>query len=311
MSPASGIEETDPGSGEAGGIDRAVELLRRATSFRPRVFIVLGSGLGGLVEDLSEAVSVPFHELPGLPAVGVEGHQGRLVAGRLAGTPVWIQSGRLHVYEGHPASVVAAPVRIAAALGVRAVILTNAAGGIRADLDAGSLVLLADLLNLTFRNPRMRERGRYASSSSPASPGREGHPLGGPGPFVAGAVPAAIFGDRLQELALEAARRRKVPLSRGVYAGVPGPSFETRAEIRMIAGLGGDVVGMSTIPEALEARARGMEVLGFSLVTNRAAGLRPGALSHDEVVRSAEARASGLAGLIREIVGDLEGEVGS
>ncbi|MDX1566451.1 MAG: purine-nucleoside phosphorylase [Longimicrobiales bacterium] len=300
--------------GEA--VDRSVELLRRATPLRPRILIVLGSGLGGLVDGLTEAVSLPLHELSGMPEPGVAGHRGRLLAGRLVGTPVWIQDGRLHAYEGHPVSVVAAPIRIAASLGVRVVVLTNAAGGIRGDLDTGSLVLLAGLLNLTFRDPRVGGRavarsGRPDSEIRPTTgvvPGTEAGGAPGTDLFVTRGAPGDVFDQGLQELALEAARRRKVPLSRGVYAGVLGPSFETPAEIRMIARLGGDVVGMSTVPEALEARAAGLKVLGFSLVTNRAAGLRPGSLSHEEVVSSATVRGGRLAGLIRDLVGDLDPE---
>lgn len=288
-------------------VQAAVDVLKGATSLRPRILVVLGSGLGRLLGDLAGSVSVPLGDLPGMSAPGVAGHEGALTAGRWGDVPVWIQAGRLHLYEGHPPSRVSAPIRVASELGVERVILTNAAGGIRPDLEAGSLVVLSDLLDLSLQAPR---------SDVPAIEACPSLLSAGADPLLADTTsrPTSreIFDPELRDLASAVARAHRVPLFRGVYAGVLGPSFETPAEIRMIARLGGDVVGMSTVPEARTARALGLRTLGLSLVTNRAAGLRPGALSHDEVVRAARERGGLLVGLVRELVGALgSGTTGS
>lgn len=267
-------------------LETAVEALRRATPLRPRVMLVLGSGLGTVTDHLSEVESVPLSRIPGIPPASVEGHRGKLVAGRLGGTAVWVQSGRLHLYEGHAPELVSAPVRIAAELGVDMAIVTNAAGGIRPDLEAGSLVLLDDVLNLTFRDPLRRR-----------SPSERGSAISEPG--------AETFDPDLGAIARRVARARGVRLFRGTYAGVLGPSFETPAEIRMIRRLGGHLVGMSTVPEVLALRGKGVRVLGLSLVTNRAAGLRKGPLSHREVVARARSRAPALADLVQAMIREL------
>lgn len=267
----------------------AVEALARATALRPRILMVLGSGLGALTDELADADEIRLDELPGLPRAAVEGHEGRLLAGRLDGTPVWMHSGRLHVYEGHAPEVVAAPVRIAAELGVETAILTNAAGGIRGDLDAGALVLLDDVLNLSFRDPLAGPGARDVGSPNPRASEKT----------------VETFDPALRALASSVAHRRGVRLERGVYASVLGPSFETPAEIRMIRRLGGDVVGMSTVPEVLALRQAKVRALGISLVTNRAAGLQPGTLSHAEVVEGARRRAPLLATLVRGLVGRI------
>lgn len=266
-----------------------MEALARATSLRPRVLVVLGSGLGTVADELADPDEVLLDALPGLPPAGVDGHAGRLLAGRLDGTPVWMHAGRLHMYEGLAPAVVSTPVRIAAELGVETAILTNAAAGIRRDLDAGSLVLLDDVLNLSFRDPLAGDR-RW---------GPVPRQVGGARPWT----PA--FDPTLRALASSVARRRGVRLERGIYAGVLGPSFETPAEIRMIRRLGGDVVGMSTVPEVLALRETKVQVLGLSLVTNRAAGLGPGTLSHADVVEDARGRAPVLAKLVRGVVASL------
>lgn len=262
-------------------LDEAVEALRDRVPEPVRVLLVLGSGLGGLSDDVEDRVEVPFEDVGGLPAAGVSGHAGRFVAGRLKGRAVLVQSGRFHLYEGRSLNVVAAPVRIAAELGAEVLVVTNAAGGISRGLEPGSVVLLDDQINLTFRSPltgpAQRGEPRFPDMSAPYDPA-------------------------LQEVALQSARARGVRLARGTYAGVTGPSFETPAEIRMLARLGADVVGMSTVPEVLTARARGMRVLGFSLVTNRAAGLGEGALSHEEVMETADRAGRKLGDVVRSVL---------
>lgn len=250
----------------------------------PRAFLVLGSGLGGVAEAVRDAAEIRFEDVPGLPGAGVRGHAGRFVAGRLEGRPVLVQSGRFHLYEGRPPAVVAAPVRLAAMLGAATMLVTNAAGGIRRDLDPGTVLLLDDQIDLTFRSPLfgppLPEERRFPDMSAPYDP-------------------------ELQRSALEAAARHRIRLPRGTYAGLTGPSFETPAEIRMLRRLGADAVGMSTVAEVLVARARGVRVLGLSLVTNRAAGLGAGALGHEEVMETAARAGPKLEAIVREVVREL------
>jgi len=272
---------TSPGDvGAAPDVAAAADILRAKLGLRPRVAVVLGSGLGHLAGELDGAVSLAFEELPGFPPSGVPGHAGGYVAGRLGGAEVLFQCGRYHFYEGHHAEVVAAPVRVAAALGVEVLVLTNAAGGVRPDLEPGDLVLLQDHLNLMHRSPLIgpvhEGEVRFPDMSAPYDP-------------------------ELRRLALEAARESGVELSEGIYAGLLGPAYETAAEVRMLGRLGADVVGMSTVPEVLVARARGLRCLAFSVVTNKGTGLAEGPLSHAEVVevgRSAGVRLARLLGVV-------------
>ncbi|MEX2048706.1 MAG: purine-nucleoside phosphorylase [Gemmatimonadota bacterium] len=262
-------------------VDRAASILRSRLGARARVAIVLGSGLGHVVEALEGATSVGFEELPGFPSSGVVGHAGRFVAGRLGGADVLVQAGRYHFYEGHPTEVVAAPVRVAAALGIEALVLTNAAGGVRADLEPGDLLVVSDHLNLMGRSPLV----------GPARAGEVRFPdMGAP------------YDPELRRLAVEVARERGAALSEGIYAGLLGPAYETAAEVRMLGGLGADVVGMSTVPEVLVARARGIRCLAFSVVTNKATGLAAGAVTHDEVVAVGRGAGERLADVLEVLV---------
>lgn len=255
----------------------------------PDVALVLGSGLGGVADALSDPRSVSFDELPGFPPAGVAGHAGRFLVGELGGRRVVIQSGRYHVYEGHPLSVIAAPVRALAAWGVEILVLTNAAGGVDRSLEPGDLVVLDDHLNLMFRTPL----------AGPVIPGEERFP-----------DMSAPYDPSLRTLALETGLDLRIPLARGVYAAVTGPSYETPAEVRMIERLGGHVVGMSTVPEALVAAARGLRVLGFSMVTNKAAGLSLEPLSHHEVVEVGAEAGRTLARLLEALVPRLPSGAG-
>jgi len=267
----------------------AAAYLRSELPVRPRVAVVLGSGLGGLVDQLDAATAVAFREVPGFPAASVEGHAGKFVVGRLHGTAVLLQSGRYHLYEGHAPEVVAAPVRVMAELGVRTLVITNAAGGVRANLEAGDLVLLEDHINLTARSPLV----------GPVPQGEERFP-----------DMSAPYDPELRLLAVEAAAELGVPLESGVYAGVLGPSYETAAEVRMLAKLGADVVGMSTVLEVIAARARGLRCLAFSVVTNKATGLGGGALSHAEVVEVGRKAGARLAELLRGLVPRIDPQSG-
>jgi purine-nucleoside phosphorylase len=261
----------------------AVEAIRHrlpASSPPPRVFGILGSGLGFLADAVEGAVSLPFGEIPGFPAAAVAGHQGRLVYGRIEGVPVLLQAGRFHLYEGHPPETVVAPVRIAAALGARTLLVTNAAGGVNPEFGPGTLMLIEDHLNLMGRNPLVGPKG-------------EGEPRF---PDMTNAYDPA-----LRALARQVAGDAGIPLAQGVYAAVSGPSYETPAEVRMIGRLGGDAVGMSTVPEVIVARARGLRVLGISLITNPGAGISPTPLNHEEVLEAGAAAAPRLEALIRGI----------
>jgi purine-nucleoside phosphorylase len=255
--------------------------LRSKLPFVPRVAVVLGSGLGPLAEALEDPTSIAFADLPGFPPATVPGHAGSFVAGLLDGVEVLFQRGRYHMYEGHSPDVVAAPVRVAASLGVESLVLTNAAGGVRPSLEPGELVLLDDHVNLMARSPLVGlvqdGEERFPDMTAPYDPA-------------------------LQELALAAAGELGMDLERGVYAGVLGPSYETAAEVRMLERLGVDVVGMSTVPEVLVARARGVRCLAISVVTNKATGLGGGELSHEEVVAVGREASGRLARLLKLVV---------
>ena len=240
----------------------ADRLLARSP-LRPRVMLILGSGLGSVADELEDATRIPFAEIPEFPPATVQGHAGALVIGRLDGVPCVALQGRFHLYEGHDASLAAFPVRVMAAMGARALVVTNAAGGLSVDFKAGDLMLIEDHINLTGRNPLVGPVVdgdlRFPDMTEPYDP---------------------VF----KEAAVEIARAEGMRLGRGVYCAVLGPSYETSAEIRMLAKLGADAVGMSTVHEVIVARASGIRVLGISLISNLAAGLTPEPLHHDEVI---------------------------
>lgn len=253
-----------------------------APGFEPEVLVVLGSGLDGVVEGMRVVAERPFAELPGFASSSVVGHAGRFVLGEIAGRCVIAMLGRLHLYEGHPADQVVLPMRAAAVLGCRVLIATNAAGGVRQDLRVGGAMLVTDHLNLLGTTPL-------------AGPNLDD--LGPRFPVMTGA-----YSPRLQELARELALERGIDLAEGVYAAVPGPSYETPAEVRALRTLGADAVGMSTVPEVLAARHAGMECAAFSLVANVAADASHG---HSDVLASAEAGAPLLASLLTAIISRL------
>jgi purine-nucleoside phosphorylase len=266
-------------------IDEAADAVRaRLGARKPTAAIVLGSGLGQFAERLTDAVRIPYAQIPHFPAPTVIGHSGELVVGSLQGRTVLVQSGRFHMYEGHPASLTALPVRVFARLGVGTVVLTNAAGGIRRGFGSGTVMLIADQINLSFRNalfgPALPGEIRFPDMSHPYDPG-------------------------LRAIAREVARRRKIPLAEGVYVGLLGPSYETPAEVRMLERLGADAVGMSTVLEVIAARAAGLRCLGFSAITNPAAGVTLAKLDHLEVMEVAYRIAGELAALIEGVVAEL------
>jgi purine-nucleoside phosphorylase len=263
-------------------VNAAAEAIRRRLrSRRPNVAIVLGSGLGFLTEHIEDAVNIPYRDIPGFPETTVIGHGAELVVGRLAGKEVLAQSGRFHLYEGHDASVAVLPVRAFSLLGIETLLLTNAAGGIRRTFSSGTVMLIADHINLTFRNPL----------TGPILPGEERFPdMSDP------------YDRSLRALAREVARDRRIAMDEGVYVQLLGPSYETPAEIRMVDRLGADAVGMSTAVEVIAARARGLRCLGFSVVTNLAAGISPTKLNHVEVMETANRVRDQLAALVEGVI---------
>ncbi len=263
--------------------EAAAFLKTRLHGHEPRVGVVLGSGLGAAADAVVDPVIVPYGEIPHFPRSTVEGHPGRIVAGALGGAPVAIMQGRVHSYEGYSPLEVTFPLRVLGALGVRAVVLTNAAGGIQEGLSLGALVALSDHINMMGWNPLTgANEPRFAFA---------------PGAGLRFFDMTEAYSKRLRALAREAAREEGFELKEGIYLATPGPSFETPAEIRAFRTLGATLVGMSTVPETLVARHMGMDVLGLSCVTNLAAGLSAAPLSHEEVFetgRKVEARLAGL-----------------
>lgn len=263
----------------------AAEVIRtRAGSEAPAIGIVLGSGLGGLAGDIEEAVVIPFADIPGFPTATVIGHAGSVVIGKLAEKRVVALAGRFHMYEGHPPQLAAFPVRVMHALGARIYFASNAAGGIRKDLSAGDLMIIEDHLNLTGVNP-----------------------LTGPVEINDERFPdmTAPYDDELRDLLKSSAKKIDLPVKEGVYAWLPGPSFETKAEVRMLATLGADAVGMSTVPEVIVARAMGMRVAGMSCIANAASGIGLTPVLHTDVLDVTAKAAVGFQALVREFVSAL------
>lgn len=248
----------------------------------PRALVVLGSGLDGVIDEMEAEASIGFADVPHMPPPGVEGHSGRFVLGHAGVTPVLVMQGRVHFYEGHAPSKLALGVRAARLMGCDTLVVTNAAGGVSPELDAGDIVLLRDHINLMFTNPLI---GPNLDELGPRFP-----------PLVDAYTPT------LREMAHAVAHELGIDIKEGVYAALSGPTFETPAEVSMIRTLGADVVGMSTVPEVIAAAHAGMRVLGFSLVTNIAAGSAHG---HEEVLATSARRAPELSRLITGILSRL------
>ncbi len=262
--------------------EQAAASIRRSIDPVPKVAVVLGSGLGPLAERLKDRVAIPYHEIPHFPEPTVTGHDGNVVVGSIGGARVLYLQGRFHYYEGHDLSTVTFPVRVLKRLGVETLILTAATGGINPEYRPGDLLALSDHLNLLGTNPL---RGPNDDRFGPRFPDM-----------------TVVYSRRLRNIAAEEACRLGIELTPGIYACLPGPCYETPAEIRMLATLGADVVGMSTVPEAIVARHAGMEVLAFALVTNWAAGLSDEVVNHEEVLRAGAEAVPHLGGLIEAVV---------
>jgi len=261
---------------------RAADVIRkRIGDQKPGIGIVLGSGLGGLASDIEDPRKVPFTEIPGFPGATVAGHAGALVSGKLSGRNVVALAGRFHMYEGHPPQLAAFPVRVMHELGAPIYFASNAAGGVSRNLAAGDLMIISDHLNLTGVNPL----------TGPVEEGDERFP-----------DMSAPYDSGLRDLLRRAAAEAGVEPKEGVYAWLPGPSFETRAEVRMLERLGADAVGMSTVPEVIVARAIGMRVAAMSCIANAASGVTDAPVLHADVLEVTARAARGFQALVREFV---------
>jgi purine-nucleoside phosphorylase len=282
VSPATPIPPVD----QPARLDALEAAVRARTDLVPEIGIVLGSGLGGLADDLEDAVAISFAELPGWPAATAPGHVGRLLLGRLAGRPVVMLQGRFHLYEGNAPGLVIQPVLLFGRLGAKVVVLTNAAGGLDPSFGPGTLMVIGDHLNLTGLNPLI---------------GANADAIGERFTDLTDA-----WSRRLRGRLHDAGRAEGVELAEGIYVGLTGPNYETPAEVRLFASMGGHAVGMSTVLECIAARWAGLEVCGISLVTNAGAGYTGEPLTHEEVLAAGAEAGPRFTRVIRRFVADLE-----
>jgi purine-nucleoside phosphorylase len=269
--------------------EHAAKFLLSQTQLRPKIGLVLGSGLGGFADELSGATRVPYGNIPFFPRSTAVGHAGQMVIGTTAGIPVAAMQGRVHLYEGYSAQEVAYPMRVFDQMDVHAVILTNAAGGINLEYKQGALVVITDHLNLQGQNPLA---GPNDDRYGPRFPDM-----------------SQAYWKPYRETALQAAKRLGKTLYQGVYAGLLGPSYETPAEIRYLRTIGADLVGMSTIPEVIAARHMGVKVLAISCVTNMAAGILDQPITHDEVLETGERVKGDFLALLQAVLPEIAKDV--
>jgi len=269
--------------------ERAARFILSKTKLRPKIALVLGSGLGAFADELSDAVRIPYEKIPFFPRSTAIGHAGRLVIGKIEGIAVAAMQGRVHFYEGYSLKQVVFPMRVFGRMGIRAVILTNAAGGINRELTQGCLVVIRDHINLQGSNPLIganeeRFGERFIDMST-------------------------AYWKPYREIALEEGRRLKLTIFEGVYAAVPGPSYETPAEIRYLRTIGADMIGMSTVSEVIAARHMGIRVLGISCVTNMAAGILDQPITHQEVLETGERVKGQFIALLRAVIPHIARDV--
>jgi purine-nucleoside phosphorylase len=250
---------------------------------------VLGSGLGGFADDFEESVAIPYEDIPGFVRSTAKGHAGKLVVGKVDSVPVLAMQGRVHYYEGYSLEEVTFAVRTFGLLGIKTLILTNAAGGINVQLTQGALMVISDHLNLMGVNPL---RGPNDERFGPRFPDM-----------------SSVYSPELQELVVEEAKAINVEVRRGTYVALPGPSYETPAEIHLLRNLGADAVGMSTVPEAIVARHMGLEVLGISCITNMAAGISDQPINHEEVMATGDRVRATFTELLQRVIGAINRRV--
>lgn len=263
-------------------VKAAAAVVHASLQETPEIALILGSGLGILADSLEDSVTIDYADIPHFPVSTVEGHAGQLVAGKLSGKSVIVMKGRFHLYEGYSPAQVTFPIRVFKELGIRSLIVTNAAGGINLDYASGELMLIKDHLNFTGRNPLI---GPNDDSFGVRFPDM-----------------SEAYSKRLRQLAHDTAAELGMTLQEGIYVGLLGPSYETPAEIRMFRTLGADAVGMSTVSEVLIARHAGLEVLGISCISNMAAGILDQPLSHVEVMETTERVKGRFLALIKGLI---------
>jgi purine-nucleoside phosphorylase len=268
--------------------ESAAAFLLSQTKLRPRIGLLLGSGLGSFADELTDATQIPYAQIPAFPRSTAIGHAGQMVVGLAEGIPIAAMQGRVHLYEGYSAAEVAFPIRVFGRMGIRAVVVTNAAGGINLEYQQGMLVVIRDHINLQGQNPLV-------------GPNDERF-----GPRFPDMTEAYSKGYRV--ISLAAARKLGKPIREGVYAGLLGPSYETPAEIRYLRAIGADLVGMSTIAEVIAARHLGMKVLAISCVTNMAAGILDQRLDHEEVLSTAERVRGDFVALLKAVLPEMAKE---
>ncbi|HYL14942.1 MAG TPA: purine-nucleoside phosphorylase [Terriglobales bacterium] len=273
--------------------DTAAKFLLAQTKLRPKIGLVLGSGLGGLADELTDAVRIPYAQIPCFPRSTAVGHAGQMVMGKVGSVAVAAMQGRVHLYEGYSAKEVAFPIRVFGRMGIRAVILTNAAGGINREYKQGALVIVSDHINLQGQNPLIGKNEDRFGTRYPDM--------------------TQAYWKAYREMAVEEARKLSLTVYQGVYAAMTGPSFETPAEIRYLRTIGADLVGMSTISEVIAARHMGLKVLAISCVTNMAAGILDQILTHEEVLETGERVKGAFTALVKavlpRIAADLQSDV--
>ncbi len=269
--------------------DRAASLLLSKTSLRPKIGMVLGSGLGGLADELTDATRIPYSEIPSFPLSTAIGHAGHMVIGKAGGVPVAAMQGRVHLYEGYSPQDVAFPVRVFGRMGVRSLILTNAAGGINLNYKQGALVVVNDHINLQGHNPLV---GMNDDRFGPRYPDM-----------------TQAYWKPYRELAIDEARNLGLSIYEGVYAALLGPSYETPAEIRYLRTIGADLVGMSTVAEVIAARHMGLKVLAISCVTNMAAGILDKPIDHEEVLATGERVKGAFMALVKAVLPKIAADV--
>jgi purine-nucleoside phosphorylase len=269
--------------------EQAAKLILSKTKLRPKVALVLGSGLGAFATEFADAVRIPFAKIPGFPRSTIEGHAGCLVIGKVGSVPVAAMQGRVHFYEGYSAREVVFPMRVLGRLGVRAAILTNAAGAINLQFNQGALVAIRDHINFQGTNPLIGPNDSRFGTRFPDM--------------------TQAYWTPYREIATSQAKKLRIALHEGVYAALSGPSFETPSEIRFLKTVGADMVGMSTVPEVIVARHMGIRVLGISCVTNMAAGIIDQPINHAEVLETGERVRTQFVALLRAVIPKIAADV--
>jgi purine-nucleoside phosphorylase len=267
-------------------VEFTAKFITAKSTLKPAVAIVLGSGLGGFADEMTDAVRIGYNDIPHFPRSTAVGHAGQLVLGNIGGQPVVVMQGRVHLYEGYPVQNVVFPMRVFARMGVRAVVLTNAAGGINLEYGQGRLVVIKDHINMQGQNPLVGHVDPRFIDMSEA------------------------YAKSYRKMAADAGKKLGIDLAEGVYVAVLGPSYETPAEIRAFRVMGADLVGMSTVPEVIAARQMGMKVLAISCVTNMAAGVTDAQINHQEVLEIGKRIAGQFKSLLKEVVPMIAADVG-